>query len=243
MTKKKLTYWGLTIAAAALLIVPATLMAKGNRNSGTQVIYTGNIEKKVMGYNGTTPVNITITNGEFAEYLMAYENITAIAVDGANRKWVGTAAGGLYLISPNGLEQLQHFTAANSPLFSDKVLAIGIQPSSGEVFVGTDKGLQVYRSTATNADAIPAEQVKVFPNPVRPDYEGPIAIKGFTRNGLVHITDASGHVVYSAMADGGQVVWNGRTHDGQRVASGVYYVFASDAEGGNRSVGKILIVR
>ena len=71
----------------------------------------------------------------------------------------------------------------------------------------------------------------------------PIAIKGFTRNGLVHITDASGHVVYSAMADGGQVVWNGRTHDGQRVASGVYYVFASDAEGGNRSVGKILIVR
>lgn len=215
-------------------------------NKGIKVIYDGYKAFRNGGAGEYSPVtcsNITITNGEFAEYLMAYENITAIAVDGANRKWVGTAAGGLYLISPNGLDQLQHFTAANSPLFSDKVLAIGIQPSSGEVFVGTDKGLQVYRSTATNADAIPAEQVKVFPNPVRPDYEGPIAIKGFTRNGLVHITDASGHVVYSAMADGGQVVWNGRTHDGQRVASGVYYVFASDAEGGNRSVGKILIVR
>lgn len=215
-------------------------------NKGIKVIYDGYKAFRNGGAGEVSPVscsNITITNGEFAEYLMAYENITSIAVDGANRKWVGTAAGGLYLISSNGLEQLQHFTAANSPLFSDKVVTIGIQPATGEVFVGTDKGLQVYRSTATNAETVPAEQVKVFPNPVRPDYDGPIAIKGFTRNGLVHITDASGHVVYSTTADGGQVVWNGRTIDGKRVASGVYYVFASDVEGGNRSVGKILIVR
>ena len=215
-------------------------------NKGIKVIYDGYKAFRNGGTGEVSPVtcsNITITNGEFSEYLMAYENITSIAVDGANRKWVGTAAGGLYLISSNGLEQLQHFTAANSPLFSDKLVAVGVQPSSGEVFVGTDKGLQVYRSTATNADAVPAEQVKVFPNPVRPDYNGPIAIKGFTRNGLVHITDASGHVVYSTTADGGQVVWNGRTINGEHVASGVYYIFASDAEGGNRSVGKILIIR
>ena len=75
MTKKKLTYWGLTIAATALMIVPATLMAKGNRNSGTQVIYTGDIAKKVMGYNGTTPVNITITNGKITK-IFIFGNFT-----------------------------------------------------------------------------------------------------------------------------------------------------------------------
>ena len=209
-------------------------------NKGLKVIYDG---YNAFSDRGVSCSNITITNGEFSEYLMAYESITAIAVDGANRKWVGTASGGLYLISANGLEQLEHFTAENSPLFSNKIIALGIQPRTGEVYVGTDQGLQVYRSTATYAESFPLDDIHAFPNPVRPDYDGPIAIKGFTRDGLVHITDASGHTVYTTQALGGQAIWNGRTASGERVASGVYYVFASDAEGGNRSVTKILIVR
>lgn len=215
-------------------------------NKGIKVIYDG-YKAFLNGGNGevspVTCANITITNGEFAEYLMAYESITAIAVDGANRKWVGTANGGLYLISANGLEQLEHFTTVNSPLFSDKIIAIGINERTGEVYIGTDRGLQVYRGTATYAESFPLDKVYAFPNPVRPDYDGPIAIKGFTRNGIVHITDAAGHTVYSTTANGGQAIWNGRTQSGERVASGVYYVFASDAQGDNRSVAKILIIR
>ena len=215
-------------------------------NKGIKVIYDAYNAFKNGGNGELAPVtcsNITITNGEFYEYLMAYESITAIAVDGANRKWVGTAAGGLYLISANGLEQLQHFTAENSPLFSNKIITLGIQPRTGEVYVGTDRGLQVYRSTATYAEGAPLEQVYAFPNPVRPDYDGTIAIKGFTRDALVHITDAAGHTVFSTRALGGQAVWNGRTVNGEPVAAGVYYVFAADSEGGNRSVTKILIIR
>ena len=215
-------------------------------NKGLKVIYNGYQAFANGGVGEVSPVacsNITITNGEFSEYLMAYESITSIAVDGANRKWVGTSSGGLYLISANGLEQLEHFTAENSPLFSNKIIALGIQPRTGEVYIGTDQGLQVYRSTATYAESLPFDDIHAFPNPVRPDYDGPIAIKGFTRDALVHITDASGHTVYSTRALGGQAVWNGRTVNGERVASGVYYVFASDSEGGNRSVTKILIVR
>ena len=215
-------------------------------NKGIKVIYNGYQAFANGGVGETSPVtcsNITITNGEFSEYLMAYESITAIAVDGANRKWIGTSAGGLYLISSNGLEQLEHFTAENSPLFSNKIITLGIQPRTGEVYIGTDQGLQVYRSTATYAEDFPLDDIHAFPNPVRPDYDGPIAIKGFTRDGLVHITDASGHTVYSTQALGGQAIWNGRTANGERVASGVYYVFASDGEGGNRSVTKILVVR
>lgn len=215
-------------------------------NKGIKVIYDTYNAFKNGGNGEEAPVtcnNITITNGSFFEYLMAYENITCIAVDGANRKWVGTATGGIYLISANGMEQLLHFTTDNSPLFSNKVVCIGIQPQSGEVYIGTDRGLQVYRGTATYAEALPDEHIYAFPNPVRPGYDGPVAIKGFTRDALVHITDAAGHVVYSTRANGGQAIWNTRTADGNRVASGVYYVFASDAEGGNRSVAKILVVR
>lgn len=215
-------------------------------NKGIKVIYNTYNAFQNGGVGEVSPVvcsNITITNGEFAEYLMAYESITAIAVDGANRKWVGTSSGGLYLISANGLEQLEHFTAENSPLFSNKIITLGIQPRTGEVYIGTDQGVQVYRSTATYAESFALDDIHAFPNPVRPDYDGPIAIKGFTRDGLVHITDASGHTVYSTQALGGQAIWNGRTASGERVASGVYYVFASDSEGGNRSVTKILVVR
>ena len=215
-------------------------------NKGIKVIYDGYNAFKNGGNGETSPVscsNITITNGEFSEYLMAYESVTCIAVDGANRKWVGTATGGLYLLSANGMEQLQHFTATNSPLFSNKIVCLGIQPRTGDIFIGTDLGLQVYRGTATYADAEPQPKVYAYPNPVRPGYDGPIAIKGFTRNALVRITDAAGNTVFSTRADGGQAIWNGRTASGEPVASGTYYVFASDAEGGNRSVAKILIIR
>lgn len=215
-------------------------------NKGIKVIYDGYRVFQNGGSGETAPVacnNITITNGEFAEYLMAYENITCIAVDGANRKWVGTAAGGLYLLSSGGLEQLQNFTTTNSPLFSDKIVCIGIHPSTGDVYIGTDHGLQVYRSTATYAEPYTADTVYAYPNPVRPGYDGPIAIKGFARDAMVHITDAAGHTVFATQAYGGQAVWNGRTQSGEKVASGVYNVFASDQDGGNRAVAKILIIR
>lgn len=215
-------------------------------NGGIKVIYDGYKAFDNGGNGQKSPVNcsnIVISNGNFVEYLMAYENVTCIAVDGANRKWVGTASGGLYLISSNGLDELLHFTTGNSPLLSNKIITIAIHPKSGEVFIGTDKGIIAYRGTATYAETAPQEDIHAFPNPVKPDYDGPIAIKGFTRNASVHVTDASGHVVYSTQAFGGQAIWYGRTNSGERVSSGVYFVFAADAEGNNRSVAKILIIR
>jgi len=215
-------------------------------NKGVKVIYDlyhafdngGEGEKAPVSCN-----NVLYNENGINEYLLAYESITCIAVDGANRKWVGTAAGGLYLLSANGLEQLEHFTTTNSPLFADKIVSISIMPWTGEVFIGTNAGVQSYRGTATYAYGEPQDDIHAFPNPVRPDYDGPIAIKGFTRNGMVHITDAAGHTIYSTTANGGEAIWNGRTLDGQRVASGVYYVFASAPDGSKRSVAKILVVR
>lgn len=213
---------------------------------GIKVVYDAYKAFDKGGMGEQSPINcsnIIISKDGIDEYLMAYESITCIAVDGANRKWVGTATGGLYLLSASGLEELQHFTAANSPLYSDKIVCLAINPVSGELFIGTDKGLQSYRTGATFAEVIPEEEAYAFPNPVRSDYDGPIAIKGLTRDGMVHITDAAGHVVYATQALGGQALWYGRTLDGHRVASGTYYVFAANEKGDFKSVAKILVIR
>lgn len=188
-------------------------------------------------------VNKTIEEDGFTEYLMAYESITCMAIDGANRKWVGTSAGGLYLLSDDGSQQLLHFTSSNSPLASNKIVTLAIEPWTGEVFIGTDKGLQSYRGSATYADYLPQDDIHAFPNPVEPGYQGPIAVKGFSRNALIHITDVSGHVVFTAHATGGQVEWNGCTLEGKPVGSGVYFVFAADEAGQARCVTKVLIIR
>lgn len=215
-------------------------------NKGIKVIYDLNRVFQNGGAGEASPVtcnNILYNENGITEYLMAYESVTCMAVDGANRKWVGTSTGGLYLISANGQQQIAHFTTANSPLFSDKILTLAVMPWSGELFIGTDKGLQSYRTTATYAFSEPLDNIHAFPNPVRPDFDGLIAIKGFTRNAIVHITDAAGNTVYSTRADGGQAVWNGCTHDGKKVASGVYYVFASAEDGTMRSATKVMIIR
>ncbi len=215
-------------------------------NKGVKKIFDGYRAFQNGGEGEMSPVtcsNILFSQGDMVEYLMAYESITCMAVDGANRKWIGTAEGGLYLLSATGLEQLEHFTAANSPLLSNKIISLAVMPESGELFIGTDAGLQSYRGTATYATATPEETIHVFPNPVRPDYRAPIAIKGFSRNALVHITDVAGHTLFSTTAYGGQAIWNGCTNEGLRVPTGVYFVFASDVDGKARAVAKILFVQ
>lgn len=215
-------------------------------DKGIKVIYDGYRAFANGGRGEQAPVscsNILYSEDGIYEYLMAYEGITCMAVDGANRKWVGTSNNGLYLISANGLEELAHFTTANSPLYADKISTVAVHPETGVVYIGTAYGLQSYRSTATVAENYPSANIYAFPNPVRPDYDGPIAIKGFMRDALVHVTDTRGHVVYSTTAHGGQAIWNGRTVNGDRVSSGTYYVFASDMAGTMRSVAKILIIR
>ena len=215
-------------------------------DKGIKVIYNTSNAFANGGHSEMAPIscnNILYSEDGKVEYLLAYENISCIAVDGGNRKWIGTAAGGIFLLSDNGLEQLEHFTANNSPLPSDKITAIGIAPESGEVFIGTDNGLVSYKGTATYANSKPNTEVYAYPNPVRPEYNGNIAIKGLTRDALVHITDVSGKVVFSTQSEGGQAIWNGKNAEGNRVASGVYYVFASDKYGKNRSVAKILFIK
>ncbi|MBE2206090.1 MAG: hypothetical protein IAE84_00830, partial [Saprospiraceae bacterium] len=133
---------------------------------------------------------------------------------------------GVYLLSPDGREEIHHFTIDNSPLPDNTVASIGIDSISGEVFFGTLRGIVSYRSDATVGTRFQNEEVLVFPNPVRPEYEGPIAIKGLTREAVVKITDVHGQLVFETRALGGQAIWDGRDFNGRRAPTGVYLVFA-----------------
>lgn len=177
-----------------------------------------------------------------AVYLLENEVVTTIAVDGGNRKWMGTQRSGLILQSADGTKQLKHFTIDNSPLPSNNIQHVAVHPTTGEVFIATDKGLVSFRGDATEPAAT-FGKVYAFPNPVRPNFTGNITITGLVENTIVKITDVSGNLVYETTSQGGQATWNGKDRNGKRVATGVYLFFCSDSTGEQSIVGKILFVK
>jgi len=182
-----------------------------------------------------------VQTDNFAGYLFANEDVRCMAVDGANRKWVGTS-NGVWLLDADGTRVIQRFTETNSPLLSNLVYRIALDPSTGEVFFSTFNGLCSYRGTATEGQEEPS-QVLAFPNPVPPGYQGSIALRGLPANALVRITEADGRLVYQTRALGGQAVWNGRNYRGEKAASGAYLVFATDDTGAGRLATRIFLVR
>lgn len=174
------------------------------------------------------------------QVLLETETILCIEVDGANRKWIGTESSGVYLLSEDGQEQIFHFTTENSPLPSNTIYDIEIDGKSGEVYFATSNGLLSYRGTATSDGNF--KNVKVFPNPVRPDYKGVIAINGLSRNSDVKVTDIAGNVVSVIKSEGGQATWDGTNLNGQRVSSGIYLFLCSSENGSNKVAAKVMFI-
>lgn len=188
------------------------------------------------GCEATLPI---IQQDQFAGFLFKGQQVQCMAVDGANQKWIGTQ-NGVWLLSADAKKIIHHFTVANSPLLSNDIKKIGIDPITGEVYFATFNGLCSYRGAATE----PKENLNnilVFPNPVPPLHNGPIAIRGLTENTIVKITELNGRMVFQSRSLGGQVVWNGRDYVGNKIASGVYLVFARDEKGNENMITKIVI--
>jgi hypothetical protein len=175
-----------------------------------------------------------------SRFLLRDEKITAIEVDGGNRKWIGTPEG-VWLFNPTGESLVYHFTTENSPLLSGNILDIEINGQTGEVFFATDRGVISYRSDATEG-AERFNELKIFPNPVYPGYSGTVGITGLSTNACVRITDISGKLIWQTQANGGTAAWNVRAQDGRRAATGVYLVFASSEDGTESVVGKIAVI-
>ena len=207
------------------------LMLTSDQITATSPIYT---QVKVPRNDGTN----------YADYLLTGVDIRCIYVDKNNRKWFGTTGNGLYIIDSDNITTLAHFTKDNSKLFSDDILALAANESTGEVFIGTDKGLCSYTSNfADNSNGMTKDNVWAYPNPVRPGYTGAITITGLTSGATVKIVTSNGALVNEGTASNGEYKWYGIDRNGKQVVSGVYMVEVATSEGDKGVVCKIAIVR
>lgn len=172
--------------------------------------------------------------------LFLQEDVKAIAIDGGNRKWFGTPRG-ISLYNATADELIQNFTTENSPIPSNSIYDIIVEPISGEVFFATEKGLISFKSDATD----PSENfsnVKIFPNPIRPEFQGLLTINGLTENSIIKITDASTRLIYETKSNGGTATWNLQDNTGKRASTGVYLIFTVSEAGNERFIGKFLMI-
>lgn len=183
---------------------------------------------------------IVIGSGNDIGYLMGSETVTAIFVDGGDRKWFGTR-NGAWLSSPDGRKILANYNIENSPIISNSIIDLVLNGKTGEAFMVTDKGIISLKSDATEGGPT-HDKVVVFPNPVREDFDGPISIRGLVNDAYVKITDVSGNLIYETRANGGMATWDGRNFSGRRAATGVYLIFSGNADGSETHVAKVLIV-
>jgi len=230
-------------------ISPAIFYCLAQDHNG--VVWCGTDEGPLLFYNTAkvfdtdytcSRVKIPRNDGTgLADYLLQSDKVKAIAIDGANRKWIGTENSGVYLMSENGQETLEHFTETNSPLLSNDILSIAINPITGEVFFGTSSGLVSYQGNAVDA-AETFTNVHAYPNPVRENYNGIITITGLVKDTEVKITDLNGNLICQTISNGGIATWNGKNINGNKVSTGIYLVICANQDGTQSTITKIMVI-
>nr|WP_321227424.1 ABC transporter substrate-binding protein [uncultured Psychroserpens sp.] len=255
--------------------MPSTQTRAIALDSGNQ-LWIGTIKGLRVLYNTSNFIDdpspsvstVVILEDGIPTELLANQFITDIKVDGSDNKWVGTLDSGIFYFSPDGQETIYQFTTDNSPLPSNTISDISIDPQSGKVFIATDRGLVSFSSGGTKPKET-LEEAYIYPNPVRPEYDilgfddlnninNGVKVSGLTENVNVKITDISGNLVaeaqsgvnkrssssnYNFAIDGGTGIWNGKNLRGNVVASGVYLFLISDLDSFETKVLKLLIVR
>jgi len=196
-------------------------------------------DKDLNAYRILIPRNDGSGQGD---YMLNSEVITSIAIDGANRKWLGTQSSGAYLLSPDGTNRIRNYNEQNSPIHSNSIVSLAVDNKTGDVWFGTSKGIQSVRGDATEGEEQFAK-VYTFPNPVREDFEGNVTITGLMQDTQIRITDISGNLVFETSSDGGQATWDLKTYNGRRVATGVYIVFCASSDGTQSAVTKMLVIK
>ena len=183
---------------------------------------------------------IKSTLDDYVEYLFDTDVVKAITVDGANRKWVGTTTG-VWLVSESGEDVIFNFNTENSPLPSNEILSISVNEYTGEVFIGTSEGIASYIGDATEP-SVDISNIKAFPNPVHPEYQGTISVTGLVANSYIKITDIAGTLIDDGYALGGKYAWDGKDYKGRRASTGVYLIFSSDNDNKNKAVAKVVFI-
>ncbi|WP_178986190.1 type IX secretion system anionic LPS delivery protein PorZ [Winogradskyella helgolandensis] len=221
-------------------------------------------------YEDSNPTlsSIIILEEGIAKELLEGETVTDIKVDGSNNKWIGTVDSGVFYLSPDGQTTIYHFTKDNSPLPSNRINDISIDPNNGTVYIATIKGLLSFKAGGSKTEST-LEDAFVYPNPVRPEYNilgfndlnditKGVKVSGLTERVNIKITDIEGNLVaeaqsnvnlrssnanYNFAIDGGTAIWNGKNLGNNVVRTGVYLILISDLDSFETKVLKVLIVQ
>ncbi len=182
-------------------------------------------------------------------YIPVGSAVSTIAVDPQNNKWFGTATGLCVLASDNftWLEDFKFTTldgAYPSPLPGDVVQAIAFNPSTGDAYIGTDKGLACL-STPYKQMGQAISSVSIWPNPFLigggEDNRLYFDVAGLSEATEVKIFTTAGFLVRHLNLQEINLGWDGRNSRGELVGSGIYFLLAYSS-GGESEVGKVAVV-
>ena len=211
-------------------------------SNGPVYISAENIEKRNKIF--TQPKINRDDDTDLADYLLGDVFCYVITIDKAQRKWIGTKDAGVFLISNDNTREIAHFTTENSPLPSNEIYDIVLDENTGVVYIATIKGLCSYQTDITSEyGTLNEDNIYSYPNPVSPNYTGPITIKGLYDQCQIKITTSSGYIVHKGVVSGGSYQWDGCDQNGDRVASGVYMVLIETPEGSKGCITKIAIIK
>lgn len=180
-----------------------------------------------------------------------YDDITSIAegraakcilVDHGGHIWLGTHRAGLFQIDPKQKSVLRIFNHENSPLPSNEILDLALEDANGLLHICTDKGVLTLRAD-TQEPAPTYDNVRIYPQPIGPQYTGYLYIDGLTDNTNLKITNAAGQLVRELTSNGGRAQWDLRNRYGQPVQTGIYLIFCTNSTDKQTHIGKIAIVR
>ena len=177
-----------------------------------------------------------------SRFLLRDVNVSAMAVNGANQKWIGSVNQGVWLLNEEGSRIEKRFTRENSPLISNNIVSIAVNDITGEVFIATDLGLVSYQDVAMKAQS-KMEELKVFPNPFAYDKHQLIYIEGLSEQTIIRVLGVDGTVVQEFESTGGRSSWDGLDYNGRKLGSGVYFVVAYESDGREKGIGKVVIIR
>ncbi|MCH5239196.1 MAG: hypothetical protein J1F38_03145 [Muribaculaceae bacterium] len=179
-----------------------------------------------------------------ADYLLDGVTVNHLAADSEGRKWFATAGGGVICTTYDGREILEEFTVENSPLPNDVVYGIGYNSDNNSLMFSTDQGYAEY-ILPVSSNSTTKEDVRAYPNPVRPDFSGYVTITDIPQGSFVKIADGGGNLVKElGVMTGFEMLWDLSDSNYNRVKSGVYYILISPSNEYSKysTVGKILVV-
>lgn len=175
---------------------------------------------------------------------------TAVLVDPFDRIWIGTEANGITLYDLQS-DRYSIYNTENSPLLSNSITSLAYEPYSGNLYIGTQKGLNSVEIGKTKKSEDPKLTSAVaYPNPFHPERDKVLRIANDKARDVLpagrnecRIFNVNGDLVITLEENEYfEFSWDGRNSKGEKNSSGIYYYLISSPDGQTER-GTIVLIR